>query len=248
MESVNQEPQMSEAATLGNIFFEPGNTFEDLRRKPRFIMAAVITALLFSAFSFALYYKVGDDAVRRSIVERYDRSPQGQNMPADQKKTAIDMEMSIGSVVRYVMPVIVILISLVGGLLYWGAAKAFGGTGGFLHAFSVWVYSSLPPMILSFVANVVTLIFKSPDDIDYARASQLGTAVNANLSFLIDGKANPVLAALASSFDLFAIWGWVLAAIGLRVTNKISSGSAWTIVIIFALIGIAFRLVGAFFS
>ena len=40
--------QMSEAATLGNIFFEPGSTFEDLRRKPRFIMALLIMIILLS--------------------------------------------------------------------------------------------------------------------------------------------------------------------------------------------------------
>ena len=47
----------------------------------------------------------------------------------------------------------------------------------------------------------------------------------------------PVLTTVLATFDLFTIWGWILAAIGLRITNRLSSGSAWAIVLIFALIG-----------
>jgi hypothetical protein len=64
----------------------------------------------------------------------------------------------------------------------------------------------------------------------------------------VNGKSAPVLATLLSTIDLFAIWGWVLAAIGLRVTNRLSSGSAWALVLILALIGIAIRVVFALFS
>jgi hypothetical protein len=86
----------------------------------------------------------------------------------------------------------------------------------------------------------------SADDIDLA-LSQRGL-INANLGFFVNGHQMPVLATLLSTIDLFAIWGWVLAAIGLRITNRLSKGSAWAVVIIIALIGVAFRVVSAFFS
>lgn len=247
-EQIEQQegPRMSEIATIGNIFFEPGATFEDLKRKPRFIIGSIIIALLITAFSFGLYYKVGDTGMRRFISDQIDKSPQTQGMNAEQKSNAIDLQMTIGTVVRFVMPVFVFLSIIIGGLFYWAASKAFGGTGGFLHAVSVWVYSSLPPTIIGMIANFIVMAFKSADDIDIA-ASQRGL-INANLSFLIDGKASPVLATLVSVFDLFAIWGWVLAAIGLRITNKISSASAWAIVIIIALVGVAFRVLFAVMS
>jgi hypothetical protein len=65
---------------------------------------------------------------------------------------------------------------------------------------------------------------------------------------LLDGKAMPVLTTLISTLDLFAIWGWILAAIGLRITNRLSSGSAWAIVILVALIGVGLRVLGALLS
>ncbi|MFN6964842.1 MAG: Yip1 family protein [Pyrinomonadaceae bacterium] len=241
-----EQAQMSEAATLGNIFFEPGRTFEDLRRKPRFILAAVIMALLFTAYLIGLATKVGDDGMRRFIAEQIDKSPQAAALSPEQKSNAIDLQMTIGKYSRFATPVVIFITFLVGGLLYWAAAKAFGGSGGFLHALSVWIYSGLPPMVVAMIANFIVLIFKSADDIDLALAQR--GLVNANPSFFIDGRASPVLSTLLSAFDLFAIWGWILAAIGLRITNRLSSGAAWAAVLLVALIGITLRVVFALIS
>lgn len=239
-------PQMSEVATLGNIFFDPGSTFEDLRRKPRFILATVIISLLMTAYGFGLYYKFGDKGVREFILEQIEKSPQAGSMNAEQKAGAVEMQMTISKVARFGMPILVAISMVIGGLFYWLGGKAFGGTGTFLHGWSVWVYSTLPPTVVAMVANFIVLAFKSANEIDIA-TSQRGV-IHANPSYFIDGKASPVLATLVATLDLFMIWGWILAAIGLRITNKISSASAWGVVIIFALIGIMFRVIGAFFS
>lgn len=238
--------RMSEPATLANIFFEPGNTFEDLKRKPRFIMGLVLIALLVTAYSFGLFYKVGEEGVRRFVTEQIDRNPQTENLTAEQKQRAVDLQMTIQKVVRYGIPVFVAASMFLGGLLYWLGAKAFGGTGGYLQNLSVFIYSSIPPTVVGMIANFIILAFKSADEIDLA-ASQRGL-VHANPGILLDGKAMPVLTTFVSTFDVFLIWGWVLAAIGLRITNRLSSGSAWAIVLIFALISTAFRVIGSVFS
>ncbi len=242
-----EQHEMSEVATLGNIFFEPGRTFEDLRKKPRFIMATVIIALMVTAFSFGLYYKVGDDGMRRAATEQLEKSPQTASLSTEQKQASVDMQMTIGNVVRYILPIFVLISMFLGGLFYWLGGKAFGGTSSYMQSLSVWVYASLPPAVIGMIANFIVLAFKSVDEIDIATASQRGV-IQASPAFLLDGKANPVLATLVGTLDLFMIWGWILAAIGLRITNRISSGSAWAIVIIFALVGITFRVIGSFFS
>ncbi len=114
-----------------------------------------------------------------------------------------------------------------------------------LQGLSTYVYASLPPTLVAMLANILILFLKSADEIDFA-ASQ-GGLIQANPSFLI-GKGSPVLSALLATFDLFSIWGWILAAIGLKIVGKISTGAAWGIVLILALIGVAFRVVIALFS
>ena len=80
-----------------------------------------------------------------------------------------------------------------------------GGSATFMHGVSVWVYSSFPPTLVFVIANIIVLFLKSWMILIIVR-SQSGL-IQANPSFFIDGKAQPVLAALLSGFDLFAIFG-----------------------------------------
>lgn len=242
-----EKAEMSEAATLLNVFMEPGRTFEDLRKKPRFILGLILIAILASASVFALYQKVGEEGVRRAVNEQLDKSPQTANMPAEQRQGIVSVNMTIQKFMPIIVLVIVTVAIFVIGLFYFLGAKAFGGNGGFLHAVSIVVYSSIPPAVLGSIAGFIVLAIKSADEIDLTTA-QRGGLVPANPSIFLDAKAQPVLAAIVSSIDVFQIWGWILAAIGLRITNKLSSGSAWAIVIIFALIGVLGKVIGAFFS
>ena len=239
-----ERAQISEVGTLGSIFFEPGRTFEDLRRKPRFILATLIILVLFSAFSYLFIQKIGYERILR---ERMESNSRVQQLPEDQKQKLIEQQSSpIAKAAGQVLPPIVFLIVIfLGGLIYWLGANAMGGSAKYLQGVSVWVYSWFPPFVISMILNFVVLFIKAADDIDVV-SSQSGL-VKANPSMFIDAKTQPVLNALLSSIDLFQIWGWILAAIGLKTIAKISGASAWAVVLIVALIGITARVVLALF-
>ncbi len=239
-------PRMSELATLGNIFIEPGAVFEDMRRKPRFIMATVIICILATAFTFALQQRIGEDRYEGFFKQQVEKSSQTASMSSEEKQNIVDSQILVTSGTRYFVPVFILIFFLIGSLLYWLGAKAMGGAMTFLQAVSVYVYSSFPPTVVSFLANFVVLFLKSPDEIDIA-TSQRGV-VNANPSMFINGAEMPVLSTLVSVFDFFVIWGLILAAIGLHKTGRISKGAAWAIVLIITLIGLTFRVVGALIS
>jgi hypothetical protein len=245
---INDEPvaepaQMSEIATLGNIFFEPGRTFEDLRRKPRFILVTLLIIAFAMTFQILFLNKMGDERLKRAVVEQIDKSSQTQSLSPEEKQQRVDLGMKFQGFAKYVIPVFIIIFFLIGGLIYWGGSSAMGGSITFLGALSVWVYSSFPPLFISTIANISILLLKSADDIDVTEA-QSGL-VHANLGFLLDGKSMPVLTTIVSLFDVFAIWSLILAVIGLQKVGKISKGAAWGIVILVTLIGVSFRILGA---
>lgn len=242
----SEAPQMSEVGTLGNIFIEPENTFKDLRRKPRFIIAGIIIALLVAAYTFGVAYKIGEPGMRSFIQSQMDKNPRMDSLTPEQKAGALEMQVKISTYTRFAVPVFVFISFFIGGLLYWLGGKAFGGTGSYMQNVAVWVYSGFPPAVISMIGNFIVLAIKSADDIDLAE-SQRGL-LHANPSFFITAKSMPILATVLGTFDLFAIWGWILAAIGLTVVNKMSKGAAWTLVILIVVIGLGFRLLGAYFS
>ncbi|HEX8288177.1 MAG TPA: Yip1 family protein [Pyrinomonadaceae bacterium] len=239
----SEPAQMSEAATITGIFFEPGRTFEDLRRKPRFIWATLIIVVLATSFSFLLANKIGEKGFRQFALEQLEKSSQASSLSQEQKERSVDLQMTIMKVSRFLVPVFIIIGLGIGGLIYWLGGNAMGGAGTFWHGLSAWVYSSLPPSVIMMLGNIIVLLFKPAEEIEVA-TSQRGL-LHANPSFFIDGKESPVLATLLGTLDLFAIWGWVLAAIGLQKLFKISSGSAWGIVLIMALISLTVRVIFA---
>jgi len=182
----DEQPRMSEAATLGNIFVSPGETFTDLRRKPRFLLALLLMMIVTTAFQFLFVGKMGDERMRSAIVEQMEKNPQLQTLPAEQRQAAVDRGLKIGNFVRYLIPVFLIIGVAIGALVYWGAGKAMGGDGSFKHAVSAFVYSSLPPTIVAMLANILILFLKSADDIDIGM-SQRGL-LHANPSCFIDRK------------------------------------------------------------
>ena len=239
-------PRMSEAATLLNVFVSPGETFEDLRRKPRFILAILLMMIVTAAFSFLFIQKMGEERMKSFTLEQMDKNPQMQSLPPEQKEQAIETNQKIAGFTRYLIPVFLLIGFAIGGLIYWLAGKVMGGSGNYWHGLSTWVYSSMPPLVVAMLANFLILFLKSPDEIDIATSQR--DLVHANPSFFIDGKASPVLATLLGTIDFFQIWGWILAAIGLQKVMKLSQSSAWAVVLIFALISLAIRIVAALFT
>lgn len=245
---VNTQPaepaQMSEAATLGNVFFDPGETFEDLRRKPRFVMAMILMIVVFSAFQIAFVEKIG---LKKIVSARLETNSRVQQMPEADKRQLIEQQSS--PVVKYITygssPVVMIIALFIGGLLYWFGISAVGGKTSFLRATSVWVYSSFPPTVVAMIANFIVLFLKPVDDIDLA-GSQQGL-IAANPTMFIDLKSHPALNTLVSAIDLFAIWGLVLAAIGMSRVGKISSGASWAVVLTISLVFLAIRAAFAAF-
>ena len=237
-----EEPQMSELSMIGSIFVEPGRVFQDLRRKPRFIIAGLLIIFAFSIFQIAFVEKFGLENIVRSRIESSKRT---QDLDKDAKAQIIKQQSSdIWKYITYgATPVVIAIAFFIGGLLYWGGSKAMGGDGGYLASVAVWIYSGVPPTIVFLIGNLIVMFLKSADDIDLATSQ--GGLVKANLGFFVDQKSMPVVAALLGSIDLFAIWGWVLAAIGLQKIAKLSSGSAWAVVAIIALIKVSFTVIGA---
>jgi hypothetical protein len=242
-EKIVEDPaQMSEPATLASVFFEPGRVFEDIRRKPRFVLAGLIIIIAATTFNIAFIQKVGFEAIIRDRIESSSRTA---DLSKEQKETIIQQQS--GPIVKAIsygaVPIVLTVIFFLGGLIYWLGANAMGGTTSYLRGVSVWVYSSLPPTILFVAANLIVLLLKSVDDIDIGRAQ--GGLIQANPSMFINAKAMPVVAALLGSLDFFAIWGWILAAIGLQKVAKISSGAAWAVVLLLALLGVGMKVIGA---
>ena len=228
---------MTTAETISNIFFEPARTFEALRARPRFLIAGIITMLAFTTFYILFVQRLGAENIARAQIEA--RAP---DMPPEQMEQALSIQRKpIVQAISYAsFPIVFAIIFAAGAGLYLLGTMAMAKSMSYKQALSVWVYSSMPPIVISSLLSILLLFLKSKDDIDLAGANQ-GLA-RANLALLVNPKEQPVLATMLGSFDLFQFYGLFLAAIGLRKIARLSSGAAWGIVIAIWLVGVLVRI------
>ena len=224
---------MSGASTLTSIFFEPGRVFDDLRARPRFLIAGIILLVLTTAVTATLYQRVD---MGEYIREKMEKSPRSAQQTPEQKEMGVKFGKIIGAVA---FPASIPFWIAGGAALYLLGVMAFGGSISYKKALAVWVYSSLPPSVLATVVALLVLFLKSPDTIDPEHM------LVTNPGAFMGADSSPVVVALLSQFDILRFYGLFLAALGLRKVAKVSSGSAWSIVIGFYLIAAILKIASA---
>lgn len=231
---------MSTMETITGIFFEPGGTFQALRERPRFLVATLLCIIFYSAFQITFMQKVGYERVIREATEN---GPRAEQMSPEQKEAAIAMQTKpvVKAITFVSAPLVIAIVFAAGAGLYLLGCMLLSKQVTYKQSLAVWAYSSLPPTVLAMVVNLILIFLKSPDDYDIVSASRRGL-VRANLSFLSDAKTAPILYTLLGSFDVFAFYGLFLAALGLRKVGKMSSGSAWSVVLGIWIFGLVIRI------
>jgi hypothetical protein len=207
--------------SLVGIFFEPSRIFESFRRRPRFLLAAALIALTMSLTTLAIYQKIGFDNILRAQLER-----SATQLTPEQRESIVDVQgRPLMRTLGIVSPIITLFVVFAAGAgLYLAGVMAVGSSISYRQALSVWVFSAFPPAILSALGTVCILLFRSRDDIDPARSAN--GLIHANPSVFFDALTHPVLATAASSLDLLALYGLILAIIGLHKVARLSPAKA----------------------
>ncbi|WP_158591835.1 Yip1 family protein [Oceanobacillus halophilus] len=149
-------------------------------------------------------------------------------------------EMAIFAGFAVVISIIVGVISPILGTLiisfiYWLIAKLARSEVSFKQLFSMNTYLMILS-VLSLIINGtgIALLGGNPETI----FTSLGSLI----------QAEGAIGALFDSIEVFGIWGVILTAIGLHKVADFSKGLAWTISIVFFVIGIIFAMIGAALS
>lgn len=231
----------AEISALGRItgaLFNPGATFADIARKPGWIAPLIVLILISVPLNIIFARRVDWLEYSRNRLEKIPAAArQLDQLPQDQREAALQKGALSEQKGRYyrgcwVPPLILLFF----GSVYFGVFKLFGSTANYKTAIAITSYSFLPYALRELVAIPVNLL-KDPSAIDP------DNFLASNLAAFLPGDAKLWHIVLASPFDIFAIWGLVLLAIGFAAASpkKMSFGKALAIAIgitvFFTLIG-----------
>ena len=189
--------RMSTPSTLANIFFSPSEVFSNLRRHPRWLVAAIIMAVLSTVYLNAFMYRLTPERVSNYAIDKTLEMPMLNDQAREQieKGRANAIEMNKNPVLRTGQAV----NSFVGevflyaflGVVFFLFALAMGGKINYWQAFAVAVYAFFPVTVIRQILNLILLFIKDPADIHPILGQR--SLVQDNLNFLVTPSEHPVI-------------------------------------------------------
>jgi hypothetical protein len=200
-------PALSFPERLMGIFISPGETFEDVARKPGFWAPLIAVVLGSVAMIETMIWKIGVERLARMGIEQSSRASSMTPEQIDQlvsqsaKFTGIIMQFA-----GFLAPPVVLLIMAGVGLLI--VNVIFGARAKFKTVFSLVCYADLVS-VLGALTSMAVMLFGDPDHFN----SQ--NPIPGNVGFFLNPhEVSKPLYALASSADIFAIWLLILLGLG----------------------------------
>jgi hypothetical protein len=191
--------------------FSPKATFEDIVRKPSWVLPVVLTTILSIAVSFAINQRIN---WREFMSQQIEKSPRAAQMSAEQKQQQIEGGAKFTPPFTYAIGLCgPILAALIIALVMWGAYSLLGGAStNFSTAFGITAHAFLTGLVSS--PLFILILYLKP----YGTAD-LENPIAANLAALLPDDSAKWLVALGKSFDLFSFWTLILLAIGFAAVN-----------------------------
>ena len=225
--AVPQTPQPIGAfSRVIGALFNPRPTFEDIGRKPSWVVPMLILIVLNIGITAVFSQRVG----WRSFMEQqiaHSRSAQQRmsQVPPEKREQILETQAKVANVFGYVGGVVgVPVILMVIGAVFMGIFNATSSAQLDLNtSMSVAAHAYMPFAIVA-VLGLLIMCIKPPDAID------LQNLVASNPGALLSDSAPQWLKSLCSSLDVFTFWVLGLMAFGYSVVRpkKIKFGSALT--------------------
>ena len=225
--------RMSTPSTLANMFVSPTEVFRNLRRHPRWLVAALIISALSATYSNLFITRLGPERVANYTIDKTLEMP----IMNDEAKKQVEagrgaaIEEAKDPVKRAGQAVSGFAMSVLGysflAVVFMLFVMVMGGSIHFWQAFSAAVYAYFPFSVIRFVLNTIVLFLKDPTEIHPILGQQ--SLIQDNFNFLVTPAEHPIIYTLLGALSLLGIyWIW-LNATGLKnAGEKVSGSAAWS--------------------
>jgi Yip1 domain len=237
------EPQaaLSPFGRIIGVFFSPKVTFEDIVRKPSWILPTALMLLFSLAAIIALNSHF---SWRDYISQQIEKSPRAAQLSAEQKEKQVEMSAKFSPVFAYVFGLVLPICGLlVIALVLWGAFNVMAGAGaGFKTSLAIVSHAVIPASIVGTILFITVLFLKPVGMFD------LDNPIATNVAALLTDDAPKWLVALGKNIDVLELWKLVLLSIGFAAVNpkKLKGAKSFNIVLGVFLVYLVIRVGIAF--
>lgn len=220
------EEAQASVSPVGRVFgvlFSPKATFEDVVRKPGWLLPFAIVVILVVAVCVCLNMRMN---WRDYVSQQIEKSSGASQLSAEQKEQRIEGGAKMAPIFTYVFGIgFQVILFFVMPLIMWGAYSLLGGIStNFGTALGITAHAFMTSLV-STPLFILTLFLKPYGTLD------LENPLATNLAVLLPDESAKWLVALCKSFDLFVFWILILMAIGFAAVNpkKLKGAKSFTI-------------------
>ena len=218
--SNNAAPPLGEVGRITGVLIDPKKAFADIAARPSWIVPIILSIVFGLAFVYFFSSRVGWDRYFHQLAETSSRM---QQMDAQARDNAIQMQVKMGPMFGYIFGVIgpPLMALIVGGVVL-VMCKMGGAALTFKQTFAMSAWASMPRVVAG-ILSIVVMFIKNPDDFN------LQNPLVFNLGAFMQPPPNSgkFVYSLATSVDLFTIWSILLLAVGISVAaRKVSFSKA----------------------
>ncbi len=200
---------MGAAARVTGVFFEPKKTFEDIARRPTFLVPLLVMIVVGLVTSFLFMRRVDMATIIRQQMET---NPRMQQLTPEQREQSIQMWSKLGPVLAIggsvVWPPLRSLI--IASVLMLVATGMMSAGVKFKQMFSLVCFAWMPMIVYSILFLVVAYL-KPPEEFNVQNPLALNPA-----AFMDPNTTSKFLYTLATYFDLINFWYIFLLATGIK--------------------------------
>ncbi len=219
-----QEASGGALSRVFRVFTQPSAVFGELATSPTWVPPLVLILLLSVGMQLVIAPRLDmEGTIRQSFAERTS----GPKMTDEQMDKAVEMGGKTAGVMRWLTPVLVPVMFLLLGGIYFLGLKATGSGTEFKPVFATVLHANVPASVGSSLVMAAAALKRAS-----FTAQELEGMVKSNLGAFLPDSAPKPLVALAGVIDIFNIWQWILLALGLSIVGKVSRGKAITIIVV----------------
>ncbi len=224
--TMEDKPTMNAFQRLFGIFFSPIKTFQDINRKPSFLLPLIIMVLVAVIATVFVMPKIDMEATLQYQMEKKD-----QEITDEQMEQITAIQSKVGRIVGPIFQggFVIVLVLIFAGL-YFAFLRIWKGGSTFSRVFAVTVFS----FFVSILRQILGLIMALRLEDKSIMAQDANNLFASNLAAFLDWKETaPALYVAAAHIDIFNIWTIILAIFGLAAVSKLQlKQSAATVLIV----------------
>lgn len=208
---VAEPKSISPFGRIFGVLFSPKATFEDIARKPSWLLPVILSTILGIISTVALNQRVN---WREYILQQIDKNPRAAQLSADQKQQQAELSAKITTYIVYAAGVLIsVLFAVIVGAVMMLAYNLLAGAGAtFAQSLGIAAHTLVIGLISTPIFLLV-LFLRPPGTIDP------DNPVATNLAAFLPEDSAKWLVTLGKSLDLFSIWTLILLAIGFAAVN-----------------------------